>query len=147
MRAVVQRVGRASVTVDEQIVGQIERGIVILLGVREGDTEREVDWLAEKCVHLRIFENDEGKFHHSLMDIGGDILVVSQFTLYGDCRKGRRPSFTAAASPEEAEQLYDRFVKMLRNKNLKVETGVFAARMVVEIHNEGPVTLIVDSDK
>lgn len=147
MRAVVQRVGRASVTADEQIVGQIERGIVILLGVREGDTEREVDWLAEKCVHLRIFENDEGKFHHSLMDIGGDILVVSQFTLYGDCRKGRRPSFTAAASPEEAERLYDRFVKMLRNKNLKVETGVFAARMVVEIHNEGPVTLIVDSDK
>ncbi|MFH1941312.1 MAG: D-aminoacyl-tRNA deacylase [bacterium] len=146
MRAVVQRVSRASVAVDGKVVGEIGRGLVILLGVREGDREEDARWMAEKCAHLRIFENEEGKFHFSVLDIMGEILAVSQFTLYGDCRRGRRPSFTDAASPEVAEALYRNFVESLRRIGLKVETGVFAARMKVEIHNDGPVTLIVDSE-
>ena len=145
MRAVVQRVRQAKVIVKGRVVGAIDRGAVILLGVKDGDSEDEVRWLAEKCVNLRIFENDQGKFHFSLLEIQGEILVVSQFTLYGDCRKGRRPSFTEAAHPTEAEDLYEKFVEALRDTGLKVETGVFAARMEVEIHNEGPVTLIVES--
>lgn len=145
MRAVVQRVLEAKVFVEDEVVGTIGRGIVILVGVKDGDREEDASWLAEKCINLRIFENDQGKFHFSLLDIQGEILVVSQFTLYGDCRRGRRPSFTEAAPPEVAEKLYEKFVEALRKTGLNVSTGVFAARMRVEIHNEGPVTLIVDS--
>ena len=145
MRIVAQRVCQAEVLVDGEVVGCIGRGVVLLLGVKRGDTEEDVVWLAEKCAHLRIFENDQGKFHFSLLDIQGEILVVSQFTLYGDCRRGRRPSFTEAASPEVAEKYYEMFIETLRQMDLKVETGIFAARMKVEIHNEGPVTLVIDS--
>ena len=147
MRAVIQRVQEGRVSVQGKVVGSIKRGVVILLGVRSKDTETDANWLADKCVNLRIFENNEGKFYHSLLDIKGEILVVSQFTLYGDCRKGRRPSFTEAAEPETAESLYHCFVDFLRQHALKVETGVFAARMHVEIINDGPVTLIVDTEK
>ncbi len=145
MRAVIQRVREGRVLIDSRIVGAIKKGIVILLGVKTGDTESDAKWLADKCVHLRIFENDKGKFHHSLLDVGGELLVVSQFTLYGDCRKGRRPSFTEAADPSIAEALYQCFVNFLKQYGLKVETGIFAARMEVKIVNDGPVTLIIDS--
>jgi D-tyrosyl-tRNA(Tyr) deacylase len=145
MRAVVQRVLEAKVFVEDEVVGTIGRGVVVLVGVKDGDREEDAGWLAEKCVNLRIFENDQGKFHFSLLDNWGEILVVSQFTLYGDCRRGRRPSFTEAASPEFAKKLYEKFVEALRKTGLNVSTGVFAARMRVEIHNDGPVTLIVDS--
>jgi len=145
MRAVVQRVLEAKVFVEDEVVGTIGRGVVVLVGVKDGDREEDAGWLAEKCVNLRIFENDQGKFHFSLLDTWGEILVVSQFTLYGDCRRGRRPSFTEAASPEFAKKLYEKFVEALRKTGLNVSTGVFAARMRVEIHNDGPVTLIVDS--
>ena len=147
MRALVQRVSRASVAVQGKKVGAIGRGIVILVGVREGDTEEDARWLADKCVNLRIFENDEGKFDLSLLDIRGEALVVSQFTLYGYCRKGRRPSFTDAARPEVARKLYEAFVEALKRTGLNVETGVFAARMKVEILNDGPVTLMVESEE
>jgi len=146
MRIVIQRVSQARVLVDDEVVGAIGRGVVLLLGVKDGDGKEDARWLAEKCVNLRIFENDEGKFDFSLKEIGGEVLVVSQFTLYGDCRRGRRPSFTKAASPEMAEGLYAEFVEILRQMGLSVQTGVFAARMQVEIHNDGPVTLIVDSE-
>jgi D-tyrosyl-tRNA(Tyr) deacylase len=145
VRVVLQRVSRASVTVRNTVTGKIGAGIVILLGIREEDTENDVRWMAEKCLNLRIFEDDTGKLNKSLLDIRGDILVISQFTLYGDCRKGRRPSFTEAASPDRAEMLYQSFVDRLRKLNLRVETGIFAAKMRVEIHNEGPVTMIIDS--
>ena len=145
MRAVIQRVNEASVQVENQVTGSIKKGMVILLGVQNGDTEEDVRWLAEKCINLRIYDNEEGKFHFSLLDIEGEVLVISQFTLYGDCKKGRRPSFTEAALPELAETLYNRFVQVMREKGMKVETGVFAARMLVNIQNSGPVTLIVDS--
>lgn len=146
MRAVIQRVSRGDVVIDGQSVGRIGNGLVILLGVKEGDTEEDARWLAEKCVHLRIFEDDQGKFNLNLQDVDGQILVVSQFTLYGDCRKGRRPSFTEAASPEMAESLYHVFIEQIRQKGSQVQSGVFGARMQVEIQNEGPVTLIVDSE-
>ena len=146
MRALVQRVSRASVIVGDETVGSINRGLVILLGVREGDTEEDVRWLAEKCIHLRIFENDAGKFDRSVLDVGGGLLVVSQFTLYGDCRKGRRPSFSQAAGPKLAESLYENFVSTVRETGLSVATGVFAAMMQVHIVNDGPVTLMVDSE-
>jgi len=145
MRAVIQRVDEGSVQIEGKVVGSIQKGLVILLGVQNGDTEEDAQWLAEKCVNLRIYENDEGKFHFSLQDIQGEILVISQFTLFGDCRKGRRPSFTEAALPEQAELLYNRFVEILQDKKLKIETGVFAAQMLVNIQNSGPVTLIIDS--
>ena len=147
MRAVIQRVRQGQVCIDGRVVGAIKKGVVILLGMKTGDTEADAKWLADKCVHLRIFEDGEGKFHHSLLDAGGEALVVSQFTLYGDCRKGRRPGFTEAADPSVAEPLYERFVDFLKQHGLKVETGVFAARMEVEIINDGPVTLIIDSGK
>ncbi len=147
MRAVIQRVSEASVTVDGQIIGQIQKGIVILLGVTSTDTEEEVRWLAQKCMNLRIFENTSGKFDHSLQDVGGAALVVSQFTLYGDCRRGRRPDFTKAARPEIAEPLYEAFVQYLRNAGVHTETGRFAAMMQVEIHNDGPVTLVIDTEE
>ncbi|MBN2104138.1 D-tyrosyl-tRNA(Tyr) deacylase [bacterium] len=146
MRAVVQRVDRASVTVNSRVTGKISQGIHILLGVRSGDTKKDAEWLADKCVNLRIFDDEDGKFNYSCLDIRGEVLVVSQFTLYGDCRRGRRPSFTDAAEPEKAEALYDYFVDQLKSKGLTVATGIFAARMQCEIINEGPVTLIVDTE-
>jgi len=146
MRAVVQRVSRASVIVDGQVTGRIEKGIHILLGIRSGDTEKHADWLAEKCVRLRIFDDEEGKFNYSCADVGGEVLVVSQFTLYGDCRRGRRPGFSKAAGLEEANRLYAYFIRVLEKKGLTVQTGIFAARMQCELVNEGPVTLIIDTE-
>jgi len=146
MRAIVQRVSQASVIVDDQQVAKIGRGLHILLGIQSDDTEKHADWLAEKCINLRIFEDEDGKFNYSCTDIHGEVLVVSQFTLYGDCRRGRRPSFTNAANPEKADRLYQHFVGLLKKKGFNVETGVFAARMQCEIINEGPVTLIVDTE-
>jgi len=144
MRAVLQRVSRASVTVEGRIVGRIDQGLMILLGVKTGDTEAEAGWLARKIAGLRIFSDDEGKSNLSVRDAGGSALVVSQFTLYGDARKGRRPSFIAAARPEVAEPLVERFVEFLRAEGVSAETGVFGAIMQVEIHNDGPVTLILE---
>lgn len=145
MRAVVQRVSQASVTVAGQITGQIERGLLVLLGVGQGDGEREVDWMAEKLVGLRIFEDQAGKMNRSLADIGGSMLVVSQFTLYGDCKKGRRPSFIDAAPPELAEQLYESFVAAVRSRGIDVATGRFREHMHVALVNDGPVTIWVES--
>jgi D-aminoacyl-tRNA deacylase len=145
VRAVVQRVTNASVTIEGEVVGAIETGLVVLLGVKLGDDERDIDFLAEKIANLRIFSDDAGKMNRSLLEIGGAALVASQFTLYGDCRKGRRPSFIDAAPPEVAEPLYERFVRRLRGCGLRVETGRFAADMKVGLVNDGPVTLIIDS--
>src|SRR3954464_11824751 len=147
MRAVVQRVSRASVTVDGEIVGKIERGLLVLLGVTHADTEAAADYLAEKIAGLRIFEDDAGKMNLSLMDVGGAILAVSQFTLYGDARKGKRPSFDDAARPERARKLYEHFVERIRALGLRCETGVFQAMMQVELVNDGPVTILLDSEK
>jgi len=147
MRAVVQRVARASVTVDGEIVGAIERGFMVLLGVTHTDGEEQARWLASKIAGLRVFEDDDGKMNRSLLDVDGSALVVSQFTLYADCRKGRRPSFTGAAHPETAEPLCERFVELLREAGVaQVESGVFGAHMMVEIHNDGPVTLVIDRE-
>lgn len=144
MRAVIQRVKQASVAIEGRVVAAIERGFVILVGVRTGDTEEAARWLAQKIAALRIFEDAEGKFNLGLKDVGGAALVVSQFTLYADARKGRRPSFTDAASPEVAEPLIARFVDLLRAEGISVQTGVFGARMLVEIHNDGPVTILLE---
>lgn len=145
MRAVVQRVARASVTVDGNVVGQIGPGLMILLGVTHGDGEDQTRWMAEKVAGLRIFEDDEGKMNRSVLDVGGSALVVSQFTLYGDCRKGKRPSFTDAADPQMADQLYQQFVVLLKQAGIShVASGVFGAHMLVDIHNDGPVTMILE---
>jgi D-tyrosyl-tRNA(Tyr) deacylase len=145
MRAIVQRVARSSVVVDQEVVGAIEKGVTILLGITHTDGETQARWLAQKIAGLRIFEDEAGKMNRSLLDVGGSALVISQFTLYGDCRKGRRPSFTDAARPEIAEPLCDRFIEMLRQAGVRqVESGVFGAHMQVEIHNDGPVTLILE---
>ena len=144
MRALLQRVSSASVTVDGRITGQINQGYVILLGVTHSDTAAEADWLANKIAGLRLFEDADDKMNLSLFDVGGSVLVVSQFTLYGDARKGRRPSFTDAARPEQAEPLVDTFCDKLRQRGLTVATGVFGAMMQVEIHNDGPVTLLLE---
>jgi D-tyrosyl-tRNA(Tyr) deacylase len=144
MRTVVQRVCEASVTIDGQVVGAIGRGVVVLVGATHGDTNAEADWLARKIASLRIFEDANGKINAGLIDVGGKALVVSQFTLYADARKGRRPSFTAAAGPELADQLVDHFVKSLRGYGVHVETGVFGADMLVDIHNDGPVTILLE---
>src|SRR5215470_2349370 len=141
MRALLQRVSRASVTVDEQVVGQIDQGLLVFLGVGQDDSEVQVKTLADKIVHLRIFEDDEGKMNRSLLDIGGEVLVISQFTLYADTRKGRRPSFTDAAPPEIAEPLCERFKDAVATYGLKVAGGVFGAHMDVELLNDGPVTI------
>ncbi len=146
MRAVVQRVTRGSVRVGDELVGQIEQGLVILLGIKTGDAEEDAAWLANKTANLRIFEDDEGKFNRSLLDVGGAALVVSQFTLYGDARRGRRPSFTDAAPPEQAEPLVARDAELLRREGVgRVETGRFRAMMLVEILNDGPETIILDT--
>ena len=141
MRAVLQRVSRARVTVEGEIVGEIGKGILVLLGVSREDTEKEAVYLLEKMLNLRIFEDAEGKMNLSLLDIKGALLVVSQFTLYGDARKGRRPSFIDAARPERAIPLYERFITLLSDGGLHVETGEFGAMMDVELVNDGPVTL------
>ena len=146
MRALVQRVRRSAVSVDGQVVGAIGAGLMILLGIREGDSAEEARWLAPKIANLRIFPDDEGKLNRSVLDVGGEALVVSQFTLYADCRKGRRPSFTTAARPEIADPLFERFVELLRAEGLRVETGIFQTDMLVEIHNDGPVTVIVEKE-
>lgn len=147
MRAVIQKVTESSVTVEAQTVGKIGKGLMVLIGVAGSDSEKQADYLAEKIVHLRIFEDENGKLNRSLMDTGGQMLVVSQFTLLGDCRKGRRPSFIDAAPPEKGEQLYEYFVHKVREKGVHVETGRFRTMMQVHIINDGPVTLIVDSSK
>lgn len=147
MRAVVQRVSRSNVVVDDSKVGEINKGIMVLLGVGEGDTEKEVDYMVEKILNLRIFEDEDDKMNLSLLDVGGELLVVSQFTLYGDCRKGRRPGFSQAARPEVADDLYLKFVEKAKEKGVKTETGKFQTHMMVELVNDGPVTLLIDSDK
>jgi D-tyrosyl-tRNA(Tyr) deacylase len=147
MRAVIQRVNSGSVAVDDKIVGSISKGFVVLLGVNEKDTEADMLYMVDKIVNLRIFEDDNEKMNLSLLDIKGDLLVVSQFTLYGDCRKGRRPNFMNAARPEKAEALYNEFIKKCRELGVKTETGTFQAYMKVNIENDGPVTVIVDSEK
>ena len=147
MRAVVQRVSRACVVVEGRVAGEIAAGMVVLLGVGRGDTGASAAYLAEKIAHLRIFDDDQGKMNRSLLDTGGAALVVSQFTLYGDARGQRRPSFIQAAPPEEGKRLYEEFVGALRALGVRVETGVFQARMAVELTNDGPVTILLDSDK
>ena len=144
MRAVVQRVSQGSVSVDSKVVGAIERGVVVLVGVTHGDTEEQAEWLARKIAGLRIFEDRAGKINASLLDVGGAALVISQFTLYADTRKGRRPSFTDAALPEVAEPLVEHFSQALRDHGVHVETGIFGADMLVEIHNDGPVTILLE---
>jgi D-tyrosyl-tRNA(Tyr) deacylase len=144
MRVVLQRVSRASVTIDGRAAGAVGRGFCLLVGLTHGDTEATVDWMAEKVVGLRLFSDDEGKMNLGLDEVGGAVLVVSQFTLYGDAAKGRRPSFVDAARPEQAIPLYQRFVAALRGRGLEVATGEFGAHMLVEIHNDGPVTLILE---
>jgi D-tyrosyl-tRNA(Tyr) deacylase len=145
MKAVVQRVSESSVTIDNEVVGKIGAGLMILLGVAVEDTEKEADTLAEKIINLRIFSDENGKMNLSLLDVGGEMLVVSQFTLLGDCRKGRRPSFIAAAGPEKANTLYEYFVDCMRQKGITVATGRFGAMMDVSLVNDGPVTLILES--
>jgi D-tyrosyl-tRNA(Tyr) deacylase len=144
MRVVLQRVSRAKVTVEGRVTGEIGRGLLLLAGFTDGDTEDALAWMADKVVGLRIFPDDEGKMNRSVQEVGGGLLVVSQFTLYGDARKGRRPSFVDAARPEVAIPLYERFVDLLRATGLPVGTGEFGAMMDVELVNDGPVTLILD---
>ncbi len=145
MRAVIQRVSRAKVTVDDQVVGSIGRGLLVLLGVGADDEAADAAYLAEKIPFLRIFEDEAGKLNRSLFEIKGEALVVSQFTLYGDCRRGRRPSFSSAAPPDKARRLYELFTAQLREKGIKVATGTFQAHMLVELVNDGPVTLLLES--
>jgi D-tyrosyl-tRNA(Tyr) deacylase len=147
MRAVVQRVSRGAVTVGDEVVGEIGIGYVVLLGVAGDDTQDDVIWLAGKVEGLRVFEDDNGRMNLALKDVNGSVLVVSQFTLLGDCRKGRRPSFVAAAPPDKAKSLYESFVAELRGHGLPVETGQFQAHMEVSLNNDGPVTLLLDSQK
>ena len=147
MRAVVQRVSRAKVTVEGEVTGEIGRGLLVLLGVAETDTRPDADYLVDKIIDLRIFEDADDKMNLSLIDVKGAMLVVSQFTLYGDTRRGRRPSFFEAARPEEANRLYEYFVTRARSSNIRVETGRFQAMMDVELINDGPVTIIIDSEK
>jgi D-aminoacyl-tRNA deacylase len=147
MRAVVQRVTKANVRVDNEVTGQIGSGLVVLLGIGRDDTERDVIYLADKIVNLRIFDDENGKMNISLLDIKGQLLAVSQFTLYGDCRKGKRPGYDKAARPEIAERLYNDFVERCKSYDLNVETGKFQAMMLVELQNDGPVTILIDSNK
>lgn len=148
MRAVVQRVKHAKVSVEGSITGEIEKGILVLIGVGEDDTIKDLEYMAEKIINLRIFEDSEDKMNLSVLDVKGDVLVVSQFTLYGDCRKGNRPSYSKAARPDIAKEYYDRFIEYIKDKyKIKVESGVFQASMEVDFINDGPVTLMLDSKK
>ncbi len=145
MKIVIQRVSYGSVTVDNKLIGEINKGLIILLGISQTDTKENADILVDKCLNLRIFSDDNGKMNLSLNDIKGEALVISQFTLYGDTKKGRRPSFVEAGSPELAEELYNYFVNKMNESKLKIETGIFRADMKVQINNDGPVTFILDS--
>ncbi|HHU19152.1 MAG TPA: D-tyrosyl-tRNA(Tyr) deacylase [Bacilli bacterium] len=147
MRVVIQKVNQASVTVADQTVGQIDHGLVILLGVTHNDTEADADYLAKKIVHLRIFEDEAGKMNRSLLDVAGSVLSISQFTLYSETRKGRRPSFVEAARPEQADRLYHYFNQQIESFGVKVETGKFGAMMDVSLTNQGPVTIVIDSNQ
>ena len=147
MRAVVQRVSRAAVRVNAETVGQIEKGLVVLLGIAAGDTREAADYLAEKVASLRVFTDREGKMNLAVGEVQGAVLAVSQFTLYGDVRRGRRPSYIRAAAPEEAEPLYEYFLKALRGHGFPVESGVFRAMMELELVNDGPVTILIDSER
>ncbi len=145
MRSVIQRVNSAQVTVDGEVIGKIGKGLLVLLGVCDDDTEKDMKWLADKIAGLRIFSDRDDKMNLSVTDVGGEILIVSQFTLYGDCKKGRRPNFTAAGKPEAAEQMYNKFTEYMKTQVSNVETGSFGADMQVLLENDGPVTLIIDS--
>jgi len=147
MRSVVQRVSSSSVTVDGGMIGKIDKGLMVLLGVTHDDTSKDVDYMIDKILNLRIFEDEEDKMNLSLKDVGGELLVVSQFTLYGDCRKGRRPSFTNAGRPDQADKLYEEFVAKAKAQGLNVGTGQFGAHMMVDLTNDGPVTILLDSSK
>lgn len=147
MRAVIQRVKFASVKIDDKIVGKIDKGILVLLGVAEQDEDSDLDYIFDKTIGLRIFEDEEGKMNKSLADVDGSILVVSQFTLQGDARKGRRPSFSTAARPDKAIPYYEEFIKRCKDLNINTQTGVFGADMQVELCNDGPVTILLDSTR
>ncbi len=147
MRAVVQRVKKSRVTVEGKITGEINKGLMVLLGVGQEDSSQDIDYLAEKIINLRIFEDNNGKMNLSLLDVGGELLVVSQFTLYGDCRKGRRPGYDKAARPDMAKELYGSFVEKCRSYGVNTQTGIFQAEMLVDISNDGPVTLLLDSKR
>ena len=147
MRVVVQRVINSSVEVDNKIVGKSDKGLMLLVGFTEGDSSKEIDWMVDKVINLRIFQDENDKMNLSVKDVNGEILVISQFTLYGDCRKGRRPNFMNALGGNEAEILYNKFVEMLKETGIKIETGVFGAHMDVSIQNDGPVTILLESKK
>ena len=147
MRAVIQRVKSASVVVADETIGSIGYGLLVLLGIGAGDREDDLNWLSDKIVHLRIFPDDQNKMNYSLLDLGAQMLIVSQFTLYGDCRTGRRPGYSAAAPPQEAKKRYEAFVQKIRHYGIAAETGTFQAMMEVTLINDGPVTLLLDSDK
>ena len=147
MRAVVQRVTSSKVVVDDKIIGEIGKGLNILIGISKEDTEEDLLYLRDKIINLRIFEDENDKMNLSLLDVKGEILAISQFTLYGDCRKGRRPNFMEAEGGDKAKAVYERFIDLLREKDIKVETGEFGAHMKVDIQNDGPVTLLLDSKK
>lgn len=147
MRAVVQRVSSAKVTVDSKVVGQISNGLLVLLGAGENDTHKDVEYVADKIANLRVFEDENEKMNLSVTDVNGSVLAVSQFTLYGDCRKGRRPSFARAMKPDTAKTLFELYVELTQQRGLAVETGVFQANMQVDLVNDGPVTLLIDSSK
>ncbi len=147
MKAVIQRVKKASVKVENEIVGEIGQGLLVLLAVHENDTAKDIEWMVKKVMQLRIFSDEDDKMNKSVQDVGGEILVVSQFTLYGDCTKGNRPSFIKSARPEKAKEYYEKFVEKIRDTGINVATGKFQERMEVELVNDGPTTVIVESQK
>jgi D-aminoacyl-tRNA deacylase len=145
MKALIQRVDRADVSVSGEVVGKITKGLCVFLGVVDADTQKDIQWLAEKIVNLRIFDDDDGRMNLSLRDVSGEMLLISQFTLCGDCRKGRRPSWAGAAKPDFAKDMYEKFIEEVRKTGVRTETGIFQAEMKVSICNDGPVTLMIDS--
>ena len=147
MKLVIQRVKNASVEVDKKIVGKIEKGFLVLIGIKVGDTKEQADYLVRKLCNLRVFSDENDKMNLSLKDVGGELLVVSQFTLYGDCRKGRRPSFSSAARPEVATKLYEEFIEKARKEGIVTKTGQFGAHMMVDLTNDGPVTILLESNR